>query len=337
VQLAQREPPSVFDVDQLHRHVAGNAFSPLTLGQERQILAPRWGVALVFGSDSLGLGSLAAALEALRSEASAASVHVERAPELQQPAGLTEWLGKLSASPNGMMVAVIHAPAYAGLAASLFAEARRYAAKRSSSVNAFGRIVFLFDAPATAAWTAAPDTGVLEERADAVLWLHKWTGAGVRARLQHHDLLGTDQHVAAVQKAAAGWGMLLDRVFESVRNGRQDAHDRAVEALRAQLADPKSAVSAAFVEALGVPAGSEAFRLLSTLQVLGMAVPLKEATSSDLYRDEIPGATTKQLARLVTHLLRVGALSQETDAREGKPAETKLSVDPLVARLLFPS
>lgn len=208
LELAEKEPPASFDVDRIHRH-GPSGYSPLTLGQERSLLARQYGVALLFASRAQGHDAIVPSLRDL-----------ERHVVIEAPAGvsadeLEHWLTEEQRRPSGLIVAVVRASAHGEATRALVERAHSYCTRRSTSKNVFVRVLFLFDEAATAGWTASmPRHGDLERRVELVLWPRLWGPVGLRARLQHKQVAWDDQAVERLRRASGGWTILVEEALQ---------------------------------------------------------------------------------------------------------------------------
>ncbi len=335
LELSRSPAPSMFDADQLHRLADSDRFSPLTLGQERQLLAQRWGVALVFGSDATGLDALEPTIVALDD---GGPTTVKVAPATESPDTWADWLRALPRMSSGMRIVVANAPSDAAKAVRWVEVANRFASQRARSENTFCRIIIIFDAPATACWFSVPNRDDIENGLDAVLWLRKWSTLGLQARMEQNGLLALAPDISKILHATGGWGMLVDRVFPAtgVERRRQDALETRIANIREGFDKRDSEEADSFLAALGIDRESRNWRLLTLLQgLLGDQPQSVDSISPDLFDSDLPGITATELSESLTYLIRVGALNKRSISREdGQGGQDLVAVDPLVNRIL---
>ncbi len=327
IELASKEPPTVFDVDRLHRLTSREVYSPLTFGQERQLLARRWGVALVFASRAQGVDAL---LPALRDLEDTSHIPILESPVDLVAERLEDWLRDAQERiQDGLFIAFVRAPSDAALARALVDEARRYCAKRGASKNLFGRLVFVFDGPSAAAWIASPEREAVEAQVDVVMWPHKWSRVGLKARLHQQELRDHDAQVERLHEVTGGWGLLVERAFElsGGHHGRQDAYDRRLE----DLATDATGL-AGFLAAAGLPSGAPGRALLEVLfGLLGSSSEPVANLSAPLFVDDLPWIDELSLANCLVFLVRLGLVEQGESAKG-----TTIRVDPVAAASLGP-
>ena len=336
--LGQRPAIGVFDTEHLHRESEAFAYSPLTLTQERQLLAKRWGVALVFGSRALGLDALVPSLEALQRDEGAGAVRVEHVPVTIAARGLTEWIQSQPPLVSGTRVFVAAAPRAPEEALLLVEAARKYAAQREhKSINVIGRFVFVFDAVATEAWLLHPEHEATEVATDAVLWLHKWSPVGIRARLERHQLLGGVEQTAEVLRATSGWGMLVEWTFRGRNVIPQPSHDAKIAELVLQLAKEDSTERHGFLDGLGLRPAGASRELLRQLYLLGADGISRADLTADLFDGEIAALAPDAFERHLRHLQRIGVLDIRHDPDESTAGSSRATivVDNLAASALF--
>jgi hypothetical protein len=334
LELSEREPPSVFDVDRQHRKVGHeDQFSPLTLGQERQLFAPRWAPVLVFGSTALGINTFFPSLRGLEGP----RLTVARADLTAERGAIEAWLRTQELPKEGVLVIAAKAPPDAVGARGLLEEARRVCRTRSGS-NMHGRVVITFDEAAATAWSQLPSRSEVEGHAEStLLLLRKWSAPALKARLISRELLATEQHLRRLLEVTGGWAMLVDAVFLQMKTDGvvQDRYEQSLEELERELATAGSSARGQFQAAVGIDVSPRAGRLLRLINdIVGVKDEAEGHLTPELFAPDLPGLSVVELANLLDLLVRLGAIDRHSEARSTSDLPTTMiRVDPVVARV----
>lgn len=331
--LMDKGPPTVFDVDRLHRLAHEDRYSPLRLGQERQLFARRWGVGLVFTSPALDGDGFLPSIGALCDEA---RFSLREPPTSLPPGELAGWVSSVAGeAAESLLVAVIRASTDPAHTAALIDAACATCARRATGQKLAGRLVFVFDPLATAAWVRSPFAGPTERQVDVVLWPHKWTIEGLRARLHQRELPDDETHVQRLHAITGGWGLLVDRAFraETGDRGKPEQHNNRLQELDRCLATPGDPNRESFLRSLGIAEDERASRLLELMHTLvGDKTGPRDQLTVGVFEQDMPGLSRDELESLLQLLMRLGVLEPQT----GRDGREEVRVDPVVARLMPP-
>ncbi len=342
LELATKEPPTIFKIDRNRRFVGDDLFSPLTLGQERQLFANNWGVVLIFGSEALGISKLKEALKAVHEGNSLIEVVTPHLP--RQPGDLGELVKKettLSKQNSGLKILLFDAPTDALRLQSLVRTAQQACKHRQSpNINTFGRIVFVLKPEATWAWLNLAEVGKLEE-ALVCLPISKWFRHGLRERLKQKELPYNDDDVNTLHDTTSGWALLVDKVFSvpsKPGEAAQDCHRRCILDLKKEIEDKNSQLTSHFITSTGIKVSSRVQEFLTLLNlVIGTEHHPLSQLGPNLFAREMKGMTQEEFEIILEYLVRIGVIERRYighEAASSTPGETVIWVDPLLSKLL---
>jgi len=342
LELATKEPPTVFKADRIRRYVGDDLFSPLTLGQERQLFDMHWGVVFVFGSEALGISKLKEALKAVHDGNSMIDVVTPHLP--RQPGDLSELVKKettLGKQQGGLKIILFDAPTDAVKLNALVRTTQQACQHRkASSVNSFGRIVFVLNPEATWSWLNLAEVRKVEESL-VCLPIYKWFRHGLRERMKQKELLYSDEDVNVLHDNTSGWASLVDKVFTAAQKpgeAAQECHRRCLNELKKELAEKNNQISDQFLSSTGVRVHE---RILEFLRLLNLVtenerLPLSQL-DPNLFSKEMGGLEVQEFETIIEYLVRMGVIERRyvgSEANGVTSGEMIIWVDPLVSRLL---
>ena len=206
--------------------------------------------------------------------------------------------------------------------ADLVETAISFCAKRKSNQRQWMRILFIFDAAATAEWLQlAPELRAdLESNADALVCLRTWNDLGISQRLRQHNKIESTKLLHQLQVDLGGWPWLLDQLADTWGSG--DDPQPAVQRLVEQIEAPP--LRDQFMAACGLNDDAKHRRLLEVI-IGDKGIPL-DWLVPEYFNHAL---TQEECVRCVEYLRRMG-LAQE----RLQPTGTFIVANPLIARSL---
>jgi hypothetical protein len=326
-ELAKRSVGAALVPDSHHAPLDETAtrYSPFTFAQARALNERRYGVGLIFGSLALGIDQ--------------AAVAVQRHFALQHPHGraheipatvntsdaLVPWLKRVvdtTARDVDRIFVYRRMRLTKEAMADLVETAISFCAKRKSNQRQWMRILFIFDAAATAEWLQlAPELRAdLESNADALVCLRTWNDLGISQRLRQHNKIESTKLLHQLQLDLGGWPWLLDQLADTWGSG--DDPQPAVQRLLEQIEAPP--LRDQFMAACGLHDDAKHRRLLEVI-IGDKGIPL-DWLVPEYFNHAL---TQEECLRYVEYLRRMG-LAQE----RLQPTGTFIVANPLIARSL---
>ena len=321
LQLADGQTPP-----QTHRALAhvlldNGQYSPLTRGQERLLMQPAYGRALIFTTRALGSDALPATLGHL--------LPINATPhlipdEINTPAALQTYIDEhvANAAPgqHHLLYRALNGPLAQSLTETLDVILNADLAQTPASSL---RVMLIVKPDAIFQYSNLnqEQRDRYETRFDAAVYSRRWERPAVSNRLQQHTGDSTDAAIDAIMTATSGWGLLLDRLFEQM--GSNANPQAKANELQRQIIRPKVATS--FLRFAGIPAKS-VFPTLLRLMV--EFAPFDAADFNAALINEFTGLEITENAAQVTlvYLQYIGVLHINE--------QNRLVVDPLITRLI---
>lgn len=329
--LEQSTPPpqpGAADYHALLDQQAGS-YSPLAFDQESRAFPQRTGVTVVFACPAQGLASLAPAFERLAPTETRATTtaFTSMSTRVSDATDMRHWLDSFLGAHERHEKLLVHCQPLGltgsqirGLVNAALEVCQHIEQRQRRSQQQWLRACFVLDPANTWAWLSLPaDARQDLENRIYPEWPRPWTLAGIRHRLQQHQMVDLESVCQALLDATGGWQMLLDQVFS--RCGRQDDPRPVAHELQVQLAQPDNAVRKQFHRSLGLP--NDLVRAVLAY-VVREEEALRELLDADCVPD-VPTATAEECDRAVEFLLRLGPL---------RICDGVLVPDPVVARVL---
>lgn len=328
--LSEKEPEQRFDADSHHTLLddQGRSYSPLTYAQGRGLNAARFGVGLVFASETLGLGHIEAAFRSFipAELPEAKGVCQEIPPTALDSAKLEEWIREYLASHKNHERLILYG-SFRGTNTALFESVRaahKACQAHQRSKKRWLRLLFIFDPGATWNWLSLPgqQRRDIEDQVDAVTFPRRWNLSGLRRRLGQQGKMDSDDVCRAVLENTGGWPYLLDVLFE--RCGAQNDPRPAAETISEEIADPSSELSRTFRNSLGLH--DTARRILKFIEKNGPEVPVELIDPQDIQdSDGLAVLSSDKCDTAIEYLQRLGCIERQ---------DGQLSVEPTLLRFL---
>ncbi len=281
-------------------------YSVFTLGEERQLMAPRAGICLVFASGATGLDSVDASLAAMARRRRP----LVEVPDSVQPGDLASWI---DSNVDGNAVAwqrLGRWSAELGAGLRLLIDAQQRAGFR----------LLLVGGPAEGRSFVALNSHAIASRLDGVIACGRWQADAIEARIRE-TLVATESCSAAdVVTATRGWHRLVEVLW--MRKTPQPRLDAMIAAFNTTFRSPGG--HSGFRAALGLSAFAEAetvFRLLAARH----ASPLTREAAVRWAADNEPAIGNETAAQAIAFLHMFQLLELDGD---------KEVVDPIARAVL---
>jgi hypothetical protein len=303
-------------------------YSPFTYAQARKLKAKQFGVGLVFGSDALGLRHVkeasrqfvapdsptdkTGAWEEMRSVAISAETTRQ---------GLQRFWSRHQDCSR-----LIAYRAMRGSGEQLLEQVTAvidFCAKHARSQRQWLRVLLAFDPSATWEWVhLAADLRVeLEQKADAVVWLHRWDEDGLKQLLEQHGKRATSKGLQRLLSETGGWPIVLHRLATTWSKDQDDPTE-GLESLQSNLYGPDGELRQEVLGALGL---SEDPIIKQALHDISRCAEPIEPGDLPIIMEGERAPSEAECVRLCEYLVGLGILQQ---------SDAGLSVEPLVSRLL---
>jgi hypothetical protein len=228
----------------------------LTYAQERLLNPLRSGVSLVFATEAHGLARLPQVFQRFLTPEAAEEIGDLSIPQsVIRRQRLNEWLAEQQEA-HKQLDQVLFYKLVTGTEPSeleaLIKSGLDYCAQAVSKQVV--RVIFVFDAAATAAWLSLSDTSRegLESRALATIVPGCWSLQSIHQRLDHHEKFDSEAVRHNLLQVTGGWLPLLDEVFQ--RGDKQLDLSEAITSVENDLTNSEAALAMQFRAMLGLDA-----------------------------------------------------------------------------------
>ena len=331
LELSDKELPGPFDADNHHAPLDDEAryYSPLSYAQDRGLTPQQFGVGLVCASEAAGLPMLQRAFKRYVST----ELNTEIPKDVIDSEKLNDWLDKYLQTHKGheRLVVCYRPPDKArDSLESLVKVALDFCRRRRSRTGQkWLRVLFLFDPPTTWAWLSMPQERRenLENRADAVVWPHRWNLSGVRQRLAQHNKLDSEEICRFVLNETGGWPLLLDTLFK--RCGAKDDPRSFAKAIGEELVRSDSVLGEQFRASLGLDVNEDVRRVWEFIHREDQ-VPVEWITPEMVGSE--PASSSEAYNIAIEYLQRMGCILMHRDMDS---AEAMVSAEATVKRVML--
>ena len=242
-------------LESFHAQMNTGSFSPLTFANERSINNQRSGVAMIFGSNAIGINNLDNALRRLvpQETGSYKDIRIAAHGAEQIQSQIKSYL-KENPKSNFLL-------AYRELDCDWMAMVKEV----SGAIQLCGnyekrhvtlRVVFGLDSQATWQWYQIPreQRESIEEQLEVNLYLKRWDKFGVKQQLEMESINGKeimvpDRLLSQVVDVTGGWPNLI---HEFIRNCHSYEPSRSLEMIKKELSDHNSTLSKQFANSLEI-------------------------------------------------------------------------------------
>lgn len=298
LELAGRAPDLEAIIADSHRAPLDSAarfYSPFTYAQANILNAPRFGTALIFGSDALGLTCIRDAFRQFIPADLPEDIEGE-CSEMRFAAMSREaterWLRKFLEQRTKVQRLVVYR--YMRGTSQQLAEqiqaSQEFCRRHEKSQRQWMRVLLIFDPVATWEWLQLESDlrRELEERSSAVVWLHPWDTTGLKQQLDQHGKMSSIESCQRVLEQTGGWPWLLDRLRDKWTEGNDDPLE-GVETLRKGLENDEGHLRSRFTSALGLVNEPSIQHVLKFVSEFEEPVPV-ELVTPDLMDGELTAA-----------------------------------------------
>ena len=312
LELSQREAVThVFNADVHRESLGAGRHSAFTHSQARTLAKQNVGACLVFGSKALGLVRAEEAISRFLPDDLPDGVlgkHAQVPDSVNDGGRLRQWLeDHWQKHRKYKRLLVIHRVATNSPAKEMVEAALEFCGRHQKSRASWIRVFLIFDPASSWRWMQIPERSRerLEDRADAVVALSRWTRDAIHLRLAANEKMDTEAVCEHVERVTGGWPFLLDRLFKKC--GSELDPRRAIDEIELALSD-EGDLKSQFKAALGIDGIAEAMQLLRLFQSIGESVDREFLL--ELAREKgKPAATTLATTEF---LLRLSLLEEHT-------------------------
>lgn len=229
-------PQSGIDVEH-HRLLVTktNRRSPFTLAQTAQLLAPRYGIGLILGSEALGAHDIEYAVQELLRQKREQGLEVEFQRHTVDVVKDDQWKQQLEemhqkAGRNPKVVVLVDVAAPASIP-DLIRQSLDFCQNRRRAEQSWFRILVRMLPEAVASWQLEPPETrlALEQCVDCLIELALWSPTVVETHFTKGDRLGGTPVFEALADATGGWPCLIEDVYHKCGEGHDPTpHAKAV-------------------------------------------------------------------------------------------------------------
>jgi hypothetical protein len=297
LEISGREPEIETIIPHSHRvplDDRARQYSPFTHAQANTLREPKFGVGLIFGSEALGLGTVLGATRQFIPEewtTDGTGAWTETRFVGNSGEAMDQSLRKFldQHSDHRQLVACRHMRGSSHQLVEQIQAALSFCQRHESSRWQWMRVFLVFDPITTWDWLQMQEDQytVIEEQADAVVWLRRWDATGLKQRLNQHGKMSSSDDCERLLKETGGWPWLLDWVSDQWNTGNDDPFE-GVESLREELEQEGSQLRAQFLSKLGIEEVSLARHVLKVVIDLGSDVPIELLTPDLIAGEPVP-------------------------------------------------
>ena len=242
-------------LESFHAQMDTGSFSPLTFANERSLNNQRTGVAMIFGSEAIGINNLDNALRRLVPQETGIYKEIRIAAHgAEQIQSQLKSYMKENPKANFLL-------AYRELDCDWMTMVKEVSAaiqlcSHYEKQHVTLRVVFGLDSQATWQWFQIPgdQRESIEEQLEVNLYLKRWDKVGVKQRLEMESVNGkeimiTDRLLSQIVDVTDGWPSLLE---EFVHCCQGNEPGRSLELIKKELSDHDSTLSKQFINSLGI-------------------------------------------------------------------------------------
>lgn len=279
LELSERAYLPEADIEYFHVPIAEvqpPRYSPITIKQARELLGQFdqfTDIGLIFGTPVHGLGETETELSALYPGKFARSVIAVHTVPPQALADMDVWMRKtIESSDESLHIMCVRVPV-PGQPLYQVIDAARVACDRLADFTVERKVSLCCQliGDLAAAWDwlllAPADRQKYENLVYPVLYLQRWTLAGIRQRLEMEERRSSDTICHAIMAATGGWPLLLDALFD--RSEREVSLLKPAESWQAHPCGGDEALTRDFLSRLGLDTSPVVRKLLECVGSYG--------------------------------------------------------------------
>ena len=313
--LSKTTPPGERAMESYHAQIDTGIYSPLTFAHERALNDPRSGVALIFGSNAVGINTLDNALRRLLPEETGAWQEI-RIRSRGDNAILQQLKTFEKENPKANFLI-----AYRSLDECDWMKMVEEVSAAIQFCNGISRkktirVVFGMDPLAAWQWHQIPreQREALEEKV-VVNLLKRWDQVGIRQRLDMEsgngsEIITSERMLPQVVEITGGWPILLD---EFISHCKKSEPGPSLNRINEDISDHQSVLSQSFISSIRIY-DKLSLKLIGILQEQNIQEMLKQEPSYlEVLQLALEDQPVELIENTVEYLRRLSVVSSEPD------------------------